>query len=34
MGEIISITNEISKITGFFREELKGTNIAAIMPKV
>ena len=33
MGIIMNITSEISRITGFLKEELKGTNISAIMPK-
>ena len=34
MGVIMNITSEITRITGFTKEELKGTNISAIMPKV
>lgn len=34
MGVIMNITSEITRITGFAKEELKGTNISAIMPKV
>ena len=34
MGVVKNITSEITRIIGFCKEELKGTNISAIMPKI